>query len=65
MRVSEDVLPQKRKVPGDERRGGKIARGVVEVHVPELVEQRIVTRTQIIERACGAVGGIGREKTGG
>jgi hypothetical protein len=51
VRVAEQVVAQQLHVTIEQRLRHEIARRVVEIHVPEAVEQRILARAQVVERA--------------
>ena len=57
MRIPEQMIAQQRDMTFDKRERHEIAGGVVEIDVPEAVEQRIVARAEIVEGARGGIGG--------
>ena len=63
VRVAEQMIAQQRHVAIDQRQRHEIAGGVVEIDVPEAVEQRILARAQIVERARGSSEYCGRRLT--
>jgi hypothetical protein len=64
-RVAEKMIAQQRQKPIDEREWNEIAGRVVEVHVAEAVEQRILTRAEVVERTRAGVHGVGSSENVG
>jgi hypothetical protein len=55
MRVAEKMITQQRQMPIDKGKWNEITGRVVEVHVAEAVEQRILTCAEVVQRTRGGV----------
>ena len=60
MRISEQMIAQQRGMTFDQRDRHEVAGGVVEVDVPEAVEEGIVARAKIIKGAGRSIERMGR-----